>query len=78
MSLVGMSREQIERHLDAGELEVEMSNGRWWAIRRNGMTKTWKRDPQRYEIPVKAGLKSYGTIMPSTLPYFRVKKEDEE
>jgi hypothetical protein len=74
----GIQCEQIERHLDAGELEVEMSNGRWWTIRRNGMTKTWKRDPKRYEIPVKAGLKSYGTITPGTLVGFRVKKEDEE
>lgn len=27
--------------------------------RRNGATKTWKRDKKRFEIPVKAGLKSY-------------------
>jgi hypothetical protein len=27
--------------------------------RRNGVTKTWKRDKKRFEIPVKAGLKSF-------------------
>ena len=30
--------------------------------RRNGMTRRWKRDTSRFEIPVKYGMYSYGTI----------------
>lgn len=31
-------------------------------FRRNGKTKTWKRQPERFEIPVKYGLDGYGYI----------------
>ena len=30
--------------------------------RRNGKTKTWKRSPDRFQIPVKHGLYDYGYI----------------
>jgi hypothetical protein len=30
--------------------------------RRNGKTKTWKRDPDRFRIPVKYGMRGYGYI----------------
>ena len=30
--------------------------------RRNGKTKTWKREPERFSIPVKYGLYHYGYI----------------
>ena len=30
--------------------------------RRNGMTKTWKRDHTRYRVPVKFGLYRYGAV----------------
>ena len=30
--------------------------------RRNGKTKTWKRDSDRWEVPVKHGLYDYGTL----------------
>lgn len=30
--------------------------------RRNGQTKTWKREPSRFQIPVKRGLYEYGYI----------------
>ena len=33
---------------------------RKWRV--NGKCKTWKRDPDRWELPVKYGLKAYGTI----------------
>jgi hypothetical protein len=39
-----------------------MANGRYWKLRRNGATQTWKRDPSRFSIPVKAGLKSCARI----------------
>lgn len=31
-------------------------NGRYRNVRFNGQTKTWKRDPERLEIPVKYGM----------------------
>lgn len=48
----------IEQALDAGNLWALMRNGRYWRLRRNGQTKLWKRSPERFSIPVKAGLKS--------------------
>ena len=54
--------EQIERLLDECRLEVLMRNGRYWTIRRNGVTKRWARDNTRFRIPFKAGLKTYGAI----------------
>lgn len=30
--------------------------------RRNGATRTWKRQPERFEVPVKFGMYSYGRI----------------
>jgi hypothetical protein len=57
---------EIERLLDAGKLEIQMRNGNWWAIRRNGATKRWKRDTERFAIPIKFGLKFCGTITDDT------------
>lgn len=31
-------------------------------VRRNGKTRTWKRTPERFEIPVKYGLYQYAII----------------
>jgi hypothetical protein len=31
-------------------------------VRRNGKTKTWKRTPEKFQIPVKYGLYEYGYI----------------
>jgi hypothetical protein len=33
-----------------------------YAYRRNGQTKTWKRSPDRFQIPVKYGLYEFGYI----------------
>lgn len=30
--------------------------------RRNGKTRTWKKDPTRFEIPVKFGMYAYGQL----------------
>lgn len=57
-----LTRANVEAYLDAGQLYVQMANGRWWRIRRNGRTQTWKRDATRFRIPIKAGLKSCGDI----------------
>jgi len=43
-----------------------MNSGRYWRVRCNGATKTWKRDLFRYRIPVKAGLKHHGYITNET------------
>lgn len=59
---LNMNQAQMEYALDHGELYAEMSNGRWWKIRRNGKTKTWKTRPGEFQIPIKAGLKSYGYL----------------
>lgn len=57
-----MTKAEIEAALDAGHLWALMYSGRWWRLRRNGATQTWKRQPDRYSIPVKAGLRSTARI----------------
>lgn len=56
------TRQDMETALAKGHLWVAMANGRYWRLRRNGETRTWKRDAARFEIPCKAGLKSYCTV----------------
>lgn len=53
----------LERFLDQGMLYANMG-GKWWLLRRNGATQRWKRDPLRFRLPVKAGLKSCHSITP--------------
>lgn len=60
-----VTRETVDALLDAGSLEVAMSHGKWWAIRRNGATKRWKRDASRIYVPFKAGMYTYGAITES-------------
>ena len=57
-----ITRDNVEELLDQGLLYALMNTGRWWQIRRNGKTRRWKRSPNRFEIPTKAGLKACGTI----------------
>lgn len=52
----------FEEALNAGNVWGAMRNGRFWRVRRNGATRRWRRDPSRWEIPIKAGLRSYATI----------------
>lgn len=56
------TREQIEAALDSGNLQTLMTHGKWWVLRRNGQTKTWKTRPHDFHIPVKYGLRGYGTV----------------
>lgn len=83
-----LTRDNLESMLDSGRMEAAIRMGagkpdRWWRLRRNGATKRWKRDPDRFEIPVKAGLRATtritdadvlpdGTINPS---FFRLATE---
>jgi hypothetical protein len=56
-----------------------MGRGVWWRVRRNGKTQTWKRDPERFRIPLKAGLRSYGEATAEALAddnIFRVEPKD--
>lgn len=51
-----IKREQFEAWLDAGQLQTRIQGAKedkWYDCRRNGATKTWKREPERFEIPVK-------------------------
>lgn len=59
--------ENFDQALDAGEVRVQIMSGRWWAIRRNGKTRRWKRDPNRIEWPVKYGIRGYYTVTPVCL-----------
>lgn len=68
-----LTQEEIELHLDQGLIECEMSNGRWWTVRRNGQTKTWKRNPSKFMIPIKAGFRSCGYISNESISLFRVR-----
>jgi hypothetical protein len=60
-----ITRDNIDTLLDAGQLEVLMSSGSWWRIRRNGATRRWKRDASRIYVPYKAGMYTYGAITES-------------
>lgn len=48
-----MTRNELETALDAGTLEVQWGNSRWYSVRRNGATKLWKRDTERFVVPCK-------------------------
>lgn len=65
-----LSLEQIESNLDAHCLKAVMrtsANGySLWSVRRNGRTRLWKRQPLRFEIPVKIGFRNYARITPDT------------
>ena len=60
-------RADIDELLDAGKIYIRMTTGKWWQIRRNGKTRTWKRNANRFAIPCKAGMYEYGTIDESFL-----------
>ncbi len=48
----------VEQALQSGAIWAQMANGRWWRVRRNGATKTWKTRPGEFRIPIKAGLRA--------------------
>ncbi len=52
----------IEQALDRGDVWARMSHGRFWRVRRNGATKTWKTRPGEFRIPVKMGLRTCGEL----------------
>jgi hypothetical protein len=55
-----MTRAAFEAALDSGLLQTVIQRAneeRWYTVRRNGRTQTWKRDPARFEIPIKYRLR---------------------
>ena len=79
-------RMDVELALDAGQLYTAVTRGngvhKWWQCRRNGMTKTWKRSPDKFRIPIKFGFRGTGQITDATDTqlYFRIAatREDAE
>lgn len=53
---------QLAEDVRYGHIYVAMTGGRWWRIRPNGALKLWKRDPKRFRLPWKAGLRVYGAL----------------
>lgn len=62
MNTTTNNQHAVEAALAAGNLWALMGNGRYWRLRRNGATKTWKTRPGEFRIPVKAGLKACGEV----------------
>lgn len=56
----------IEQAIDDHHLWVRVSTGRYWRCRRNGVTKRWKRDANRFRIPFKAGMFVFGEVTETT------------
>lgn len=52
----------IEAALDGHSLYVAAGQGRFYLARRNGQTKRWKREPDRFRLPIKYGFKSCAAI----------------
>lgn len=67
-----MTLSDLETALDMGHLWAKTAKDRWWLCRRNGKTKLWKRTPDRFELPFKAGFRSCGRIDNKllSLPFF--------
>lgn len=60
-----MKLAEIEQALSDGRVFARIINGRqvrYWRVRRNGRTQTWKTRPGEFRIPVVAGLRAYGEI----------------
>jgi len=60
---------------DACTLHIGKRGGqteRVYNVRRNGATKTWKRSPERFRIPIKYGLYEYGEITEHNAQDFHV------
>jgi hypothetical protein len=44
--------------------------------RRNGKTKTWKRSPERFQVPIKFGLYTYGYLTEVNAHLYDVAEDD--
>ncbi len=50
--------------------------GGYYLCRRNGKTKTWKRSPERFQVPLKFGLYGYGYLTEVNAHNFEVIEDD--
>ncbi len=57
-----MTRQEFEAALDSGRLQIQTNNGRWYDVRRNGRTKTWKTRPASFETPIKWAFRECGQV----------------
>ncbi len=60
-----MTREEFEQALDERRLwimEYQRTGQKNFLVRRNGQTKTWKKQPERWEIPIKWKLKDTARV----------------
>jgi len=64
---------QILYHVE--NRNADGSAQRW---RVNGKVRTWKRSPERVEVPIKHGLYAYGTITPNTLWEFSITEPSKD
>lgn len=64
--------ETLEKQIADGKVYAEMNNGRFWQVRRNGATKRWKREPDRFRIPIKVGLRGYAAIENDNVKHFYI------
>jgi hypothetical protein len=54
--------EEAKAHDQFEHVAKKNADGTRMRVRRNGRTKLWKTKPERFQIPVKHGLYSYGYI----------------
>jgi hypothetical protein len=54
------TRNELAWSLDHRMVWVRMAGGNYWQARRNGATKLWKREPDRFRMPWKVGLGKRG------------------
>lgn len=60
------NRAEIEVALATHMLFCHVSGTKYWELRRNGKTQTWKTRPDDFSIPVKYGFKGYAQIEHTT------------
>lgn len=69
-----MTQSELEKALDSGKLQAQVTSGRWWFMRRNGKTRIWKTRPGKFYLPTKVGYREHYALTEKDLdsPYFRV------
>lgn len=53
------TREHLEQALARHTVRYQMGPKRFWLVKRNGATKTWKTRPNDWRIPLKVGFRSH-------------------
>lgn len=72
-----MTREECLDQTWGREIPCILTNGRLGRVRLNGAIKTWKREPDRFEIPIKYGMYECARLsLPEAMDRFVVIEED--